>query len=131
MDGCLHLYCSAINLTGLFERNICSLSGPQPLVTESGRVTQQIHYSHFTHCGAAHEDDYEGAEDASNPDHPGHPQEEDHPKNVLDTRQVHSHQSAQLWSLKSTNMSDQSSQSVCVLVEAHLTLNVNGLKWGL
>lgn len=63
----------------------------------------------FIHRRATHEDDYEGAKDASNPDHPGHPQEEDHPKNVLDTRQVHSHQSAQLWSLSNTNMkSDQS-----------------------
>lgn len=53
----------------------------------------------FTHCWATHEDDDEGAEDSADTDHPGHPQEEDDPKNVLDTRQVHSHQSAQLWSL--------------------------------
>ena len=60
-----------------------------------------------THCGATHEDDYEGAKDASDPNHPCHPQEEDHPKNVLDTWQIHSHESAQLWSLKNTTVETQ------------------------
>lgn len=63
--------------------------------------------SRFTHCGATHEDDYEGAEDASNTDHPGHPKEEDYPKNVLDTRQVDSHQSAQLRSLRNRIMKSE------------------------
>lgn len=63
--------------------------------------------SRFTHCGATHEDDYEGAEDASNTDHPGHPKEEDYPKNVLDTRQVDSHQGAQLRRLRNRTITSE------------------------
>lgn len=112
--------------------NICFLNGLRLLITKSGGITQPIYdsgdVSSFTHCGATHEDDYERAEDASNPDHPGHPQEEDHPKDVLDARQVHSHQSAQLWSLRNTNMKS----GLCVLFvsRAHFTFHMNGFEMG-
>lgn len=57
-------------------------------------------FCRLTHRGATHENDYEGAKDSSNPNHPRHPQEKNNPKNILDTWQVDSHQSAQLWCLK-------------------------------
>lgn len=56
----------------------------------------------FTHRGATHKDDDEGAKDPSYADHPGHAQEEDHAKNILDAGQVHAHQSAKLWCLGNT-----------------------------
>jgi hypothetical protein len=52
-----------------------------------------------TYSRTTHEDDDEGANDSSDAHHPGHPQEQDHPEDVLDTGEVHSHQGPQLWSL--------------------------------
>lgn len=59
---------------------------------------------HKTYCGTAHEDDDESPNDASNSHQPGHPEEEDHSKDVLDTWEIDSHQSAELRCLRETNM---------------------------
>lgn len=53
-----------------------------------------------THRGAAHSDDDEGPDDTSDSHQPGHPEEQDHPEDVLDARQVHAHQGAELGSLE-------------------------------
>lgn len=53
-----------------------------------------------THSGAAHEDDDEGPDDASDPHQPGHPEEEDDAEDVLNARQVDAHQSAELGGLE-------------------------------
>lgn len=53
-----------------------------------------------THCGTAHEDDDESPDDASDSHQPGHPEEEDHAEDVLDARQVDTHQSAELGGLE-------------------------------
>lgn len=47
-----------------------------------------------THTGAADEDHAEGLYDAGDAHHPCEPQEEDHPKDVLQARQVHTHEGA-------------------------------------
>lgn len=49
-----------------------------------------------TYSGTAHEDDDEGANDSSDANHPGHPQEQDHPEDVLQAWQVHSHERTHL-----------------------------------
>lgn len=47
-----------------------------------------------TNTRAAHEDNQEGLHDASHPNNPRQSEEKNDPKDVLETRQVDSHQSA-------------------------------------
>lgn len=52
-----------------------------------------------THTGAADEDHTKGLHDACNAHHPSESQEEDDTKDVLQARQVHTHEGAHTWGL--------------------------------